>query len=156
MAKPTAVLGILLGVGLGLTETARADDPDEPESDGVDQVDQVDQEIMAKVRALPVPTLAPGQSGELSLLLLEAAERELPLLARVDAEALGLLENRLGWSAVVDPLALQPRLRIPITAPTEPGRYEVHASVDYFVCTQRWCRQKRGELRWALLVEDPG
>jgi hypothetical protein len=143
------VLGILLGVGLGLTETARADDPDEPESDGVDQ------EIMAKVRALPVPTLAPGQSGELSLLLLEAAERELPLLARVEAGALGLLENRLGWSAVVDPLALQPRLRIPITAPTEPGRYEVHASVDYFVCTQRWCRQKRGELRWELLVEDP-
>ena len=134
------VFGVLLGAQL---EPAHAEQPDEP---GVDQV------ITAQVRALPAPTLAPGQAGELSLVLLEAPERELPLLTRVEPCALELVENRLGWSAVVDPLALQPRLRVPITAPSEPGRYEVHASVQYFVCGEQWCRVKRGELDWVLVV----
>lgn len=141
--------GVLLGLGLGLggaqLETAHAEDSDE----------RVDQVIAAQIRALPVPTLAPGQSGELSLLLLEAPERELPLLTRVEPCELDLVENRLGWSAVVDPLALQPRLRVPIKAPAEPGRYEVRASVGYFVCSERWCRAKRGELRWEVVVAGP-
>lgn len=109
--------------------------------------------ITAKVRALETPTLAPGQRGELSLLLLEAPERDLPLAVRIDDSPLELVENRLGWSAVVDALALQPRVRAAFTAPAEPGRYEVRASVDYSVCGERWCRSKRGELRWIVVVE---
>jgi hypothetical protein len=46
-------------------------------------------------------------------------------------------------------------LRVPIQAPAEPGRYEVRASVDYFVCSEQWCRAKRGELRWDVLVAVP-
>ncbi|PRP95490.1 hypothetical protein ENSA5_38420 [Enhygromyxa salina] len=111
--------------------------------------------ITAQVQALETPAVEPGQRGELSLVLLEAPERDLPLAVRVDDSALELVENRLGWSAVVDALALQPRVRVPFTAPAEPGRYEVRASVDYSVCSPRWCRTKRGELRWSVLVSPP-
>jgi hypothetical protein len=135
------LLGVAIGLG-GSLELAHAGD------------DSVDEVIAAQVRALPVPTLAPGQKGELSLVLLEAPERELPLLTRVEPGEIELVDNRLGWAAVVDPLALQPRLRVPIKAPSEPGRYEVRASVDYFICSPRWCRAKRGELVWDVVVAD--
>ncbi|PRQ03213.1 hypothetical protein [Enhygromyxa salina] len=136
------LLGLAIGLGGAQLETAHAEgDVDEP--------------ITAQVRALPVPTLAPGQTSELSLVLLEAPERELPLLTRVQPSELALVENRLGWSAVVDPLAVQPRLRVPIKAPAVPGSYEVRASVDYFVCSEQWCRAKHGELRWTLVVAEP-
>jgi hypothetical protein len=111
--------------------------------------------ITAQARALDSPPLAPGQRGELSLVLLEAPDRDLPLAVRIDAVALELLDNRLGWSQVVDPLALQPRLRAPFRAPEQPGEYEVRASVEYWVCRQRWCRRKLGELRWSVIVEAP-
>ncbi len=121
---------------------------DEPERPGVEL-------ITAQVRALDSAPLSPGERGELSLVLLEAPDRDMPLAVRVDAVALELLDNRLGWSQVVDPLALQPRLRAPFRAPEQPGEYEVRASVEYWVCGERWCRRKLGELRWSVIVEAP-
>lgn len=118
--------------------------------------DQLGSELVAaRAQALDVEAAAPGARGELSLILLEAPERDLPLTLRVDAGPVALDDNRLDWSAVVDPLALQPRLSATFTAPAEPGDYEVRASVEYYVCSERWCRQKRGTLSWSLTVTDP-
>jgi hypothetical protein len=109
--------------------------------------------ITARVSALESPPLSPGQRGELSLILLEAPDRDLPLAVRIDASPLELLDNRVGWAQVVDPLALQPRVRASFRAPEQPGAYEVRASVEYWVCSERWCRRKLGELRWSVIVE---
>jgi hypothetical protein len=111
--------------------------------------------VTAQARALDSHALAPGQRGELSLILLETPDRDMPLAVRIDAGALELLDNRLGWSEVVDPLALQPRLRATFRAPEQPGEYQVRASVEYWVCSERWCRRKLGELRWSVIVEGP-
>ncbi len=108
--------------------------------------------ITARVQALAVAPLGPGATGELSLLLLESPEPTLPLAVRIDAGSVALIENRLGWSAVVDRGALQPRLRAPFTAPAEPGVYRVRASVDYQVCSLDWCRQRRSEVEWTIEV----
>jgi hypothetical protein len=119
----------------------------------IEPVEPGDREsIVARVQALDVAPLAPGASGELSLLLLESPERTLPLAVRLDAGSVALVENRLGWSAVVDARALQPRLRASFRAPAEPGAYVVRASVDYEVCTGDWCRHKRGEVEWTIAV----
>jgi hypothetical protein len=124
----------------------------EPSSDGERPGTEL---IRAQVQALDSPALAPGQRGELSLVLLEAPDRDMPLAVRLDAGALELLDNRLGWTQVVDPLALQPRLRATFRAPEQPGEYEVRASVEYWVCGERWCRRKLGALRWSVIVEAP-
>jgi hypothetical protein len=109
--------------------------------------------ITAQVQALEVEAVAVAQRGELSLVLLETPDRALPLEIRIDAGALELDENRLDWSAVVDPLALAPRVRARFRAPSEPGVYEVRASVSYFVCDEQWCRSKQGEVHWTVAVE---
>lgn len=140
-------LSKLLALGT-LVLLASTSEPDASERPGAEL-------ITAQVRALDSPTLAPGQRGELSLILLEAPDRDMPLAVRIDAGALELLDNRLGWSQVVDPLAYQPRLRAWFRAPEQPGEYEVRASVEYWVCGERWCRRKLGELRWSVIVEGP-
>jgi hypothetical protein len=138
-----------LGVGIfALALALLAEDSDVNERPGIELV-------TARARALDSPALAPGQRGELSLVLLEAPDRDMPLAVRLDAGALELLDNRLGWTQVVDPLALQPRLRATFRAPEQPGEYEVRASVEYWVCGERWCRRKLGELRWSVIVEAP-
>ncbi len=114
------------------------------------------EQIAAQVQALEVAPIAPGGRGELSLVLLEPPDRALPLAIRVDEGALALDEDRLDWSAVVDPLALQPRVRASFVAPAEPGRYEVAAAVDYSVCGEGWCRRKHGRVRWVVVVEGAG
>lgn len=110
--------------------------------------------ITAQVRALEVDTVGVDQRGELSLVLLESPDRTLPLAIRVALGPIEFDENRLDWSAVVDPLALQPRVRASFRAPSVPGTYEVRASVDYSVCDDQWCRRKHGELRWTVVVEN--
>lgn len=109
--------------------------------------------IAAQVQALEVEPVRVGEQGELSLVLLEPPDRGLPLEIRVEAGAIELDDNRLDWSFVVDPLALQPRVRTRFRAPAEPGSYEVWASVAYSVCDEQWCRVKRGEVRWTVTVE---
>jgi len=90
---------------------------------------------------------------ESSLILLEAPDRDMPLAVRIDASSIELVDDRLGWSQVVDALALQPRVRASFRAPAQPGAYEVRASVEYWVCGERWCRRKYGELSWSVVVE---
>jgi hypothetical protein len=108
--------------------------------------------ITAKLQTIEVPPLAVGERGELSLVLLESPEPELPLAVRIAATALLLSENRLDWSAVVDPGALQPRVRASFRAPSEPGRYIVSAQVEYRVCSGAWCRAKQGSVEWVVDV----
>jgi hypothetical protein len=108
--------------------------------------------ITAKLQTIEVAPLAVGERGELSLVLLESPEPELPLLVRIADSALALSENRLDWSAVVDPGALQPRVRASFRAPSEPGRYVVRAEVEYRVCSGAWCRAKRGSVEWSVEV----
>jgi hypothetical protein len=139
--------GRIFALALGLL-SASASEPDPSERPGTELV-------TAQARALDSPALTPGQRGELSLILLEAPDRDLPLAVRIDAGALELLDNRLGWSEVVDPLAVQPRLAASFRAPEQPGAYQVRASVEYWVCDERWCRRKLGELHWSVIVEAP-
>jgi hypothetical protein len=108
--------------------------------------------IAAKLQTIEVAPLAVGERGELSLVLLESPEPKLPLVVRIAASALVLSENRLDWSAVVDPGALQPRVRASFRAPSEPGRYVVSAEVEYRVCSGAWCRAKRGRVEWVVDV----
>ena len=111
------------------------------------------EQIAAQVQALELEPLAPGQRGELSLVVLESPDRGLPLEVRVDAGPLELDDNRLDWSFIVDPLALNPRVRTNFRAPREPGSYTVRAAVTYFVCDEQWCRQKHGQVHWTVTVE---
>ena len=108
--------------------------------------------LAARAEALAVEQVNAGQRGELSLVLLEAPERDWPLAVRIDEGALALVDDRLDWGAVVDPLALQPRLRVPFVAPEQAGHYEVRATLSYAVCNEQWCWIKRGELRWTVEV----
>lgn len=140
-AAVRAERAIFLGLGaVWLASPARAESPS-------------DELITAQVDALPGPSLAPGQAGELSLVVLESPDRGLPLAVRIDASGLELLDNRLGWSAVVDPLAIQPRLRAQLRAPAAPGDYVVEARVEYWVCREQWCRRKTGRVAWTVVVE---
>lgn len=112
--------------------------------------------VEAQARALELGAVAVDEAGELSLVVLEAPERDLPLSVRLDAggaDGLEVVEDRLDWSAVVDPLATQPRVRVPFRAPSRPGEYTVSAQVDYSVCGERWCVQKQGRVVWTIEVE---
>lgn len=136
----------LLCAALVVASPARADEAESgAERPGVEL-------ISAQARALETSPVTPGAQAELSLILLEAPDRAMPLAVRLDGGALELVDNRLDWSDVVDPLALAPRVRVPFRAPAEPGRYEVRASVDYSICGEAWCRAKHGELSWTVVV----
>jgi hypothetical protein len=130
----------MLAGGLGVSGLGASPEPEDPA-------------VTAAIEALAVAPVVAGGSGELSLVVLERVERGLPLTIRVDAGALTLADNRLDWSAVVDPLASQPRIRARFRAPSEAGRYAVRASVDYYVCSEQWCRRKHGEVSWEVEVE---
>ena len=144
-------VGSLLILLLGLAQLTT---PVHASSDGGGGVSAgLPAQLRAEVEALEVATISPGQLGELSLILLEAPDRALPLEIRVAASALAFEDNRFGWAAVVDPLAVVPRVRASFRAPAEPGEYEVRASVDYSVCGEAWCRRKHGEVRWLVRVE---
>jgi hypothetical protein len=132
---------LLAGSGLvGLGYAQAAPDPSVPGSELV----------AAQVQALEVEPTGVNVRGELSLVLLEPPDRELPLELRLEDGPVAVDQNRLDWSAVADPLALQPRLRAAFTAPAEPGSYAVEGSVTYWVCDDRWCRRKHGTLQWTL------
>lgn len=111
--------------------------------------------LEAQVEVLEPEVVAPGARGELSLVLLEAPERDLPLELRLEAEGISLLEGRLDWRAVADPLAPLPRLRARFDAPPEPGRYTVEGGVRYSVCDDRWCRTKTRQVTWIFEVVAP-
>jgi hypothetical protein len=109
----------------------------------------------ANVTVLPAEALAPGRAGEVSLTILDLPERGLPIQLWLDADEVGLPDDRLGWDDVVDPQAVQPRLRARIVAPTRPGTHEVRGFVAYVTCNARRCRPRMREVTWSLTVEAP-
>lgn len=110
----------------------------------------------APVQALAAEPVAPGGNGELSLLVTEPVEAEVPIQVWLSSDALKLKENRLGWRDVVDPQAAQLRIRGSFVAPKEPGEYEVRAEVVYVSCSGRWCRSRHAAVGWTVTVKAPG
>ena len=139
-------------LGLGLARVALAQAAPAPEED--DEAPGVEL-VAARAVALDIEATGVDARGELSLVLLEAPDRDMPLELRLEPGPVAVDQDRLGWSAVADPLALQPRVRATFTAPSQPGTYAIEGSVTYWVCSERWCRRKHGRLRWTVPV-DPG
>jgi hypothetical protein len=107
------------------------------------------------VRILEVPPIEPGQSGELSVTILDTPMPDTPIELDLAATEVTLADNRLGWADVVDPKAVQPRLRARFTAPREPGTYDVHGQLRYLTCTAKRCVQRMAVVRWELEVRAP-
>ena len=111
--------------------------------------------LSARVEAQPIENDG-SESAELSVLLLERPESDLPVSIRLHSETVELPENRLGWADVVDDKAGQPRFRTALPWPATPGEHHVEAEVSYVVCGPRWCREKRGRASWTWTVEGEG
>ena len=120
-------------------------------SDEAEQADAYD----GRVQALEVAPLAPGEKGELSLLILDPVQAGVPMRVALSSEAVELPENRLGWRDVVDRQAVQLRVRGAFVAPKEPGSYPVQAHVTYLSCAGRWCRPRHARAGWTIEVAAP-
>jgi hypothetical protein len=107
--------------------------------------------LAARIEAQPVE-LGSDPDTELSLLVLERPEVDLPVSIRLRSETVELVENRLGWADVVDAKSSQPRFRTRFANPTQPGEHRIDADVAYVVCGDQWCREKRGRLSWTFVV----
>lgn len=107
------------------------------------------------VEASPVVAVAPGQAGELSLVIRERAERDLDLTVWLWSSEVELVENRLSWDHVVDQAADQPRLRVAFTAPSEPGTYAVDGHLSYVSCNPRACWTRQVDVTWSVQVTEP-
>lgn len=128
-----AALGALLGSGAGL---------ELPEQ-------------RARVVVDEVPTVDVGADGALSLTLLETPAAGFPLAVAIDDSPLSLRDQRLGWGDVVDPLAHQPRLSAPFTAPETAGSFTVQGRVSYVICSANRCRPRKARIRWQVEVAAP-
>lgn len=106
------------------------------------------------VQILDVPPIHPGGSGELSVTILDTAMTGTPIELDLAATEVVLADNRLGWPDVVDPKAVQPRLRARFTAPRDPGRYAVHGRLRWLTCTDRRCVPRTATVRWNIEVRD--
>jgi hypothetical protein len=109
----------------------------------------------ANVAVLPAESLAPGRPGEVSLTILDQPERGLPIQLWLESDEVGLPDDRLGWDDVVDPQAVQPRLRARIVAPARPGAHDVRGFVAYVTCGADRCRPRMREVTWTITVEAP-
>lgn len=109
--------------------------------------------LAARIEALPIEAVGTGEA-ELSLVVLERPEADMPVSIRLRSEEVSLSENRLGWADVVDAKAAQPRFRTWIALPSRPGRKVIDAEISYVVCSGRWCREKRGHAAWELVVDS--
>jgi len=108
------------------------------------------------VQAAALPAVAPGEAGELSATILETPAPGVPIELRLQAGAVRVTENRLGWSSVVDPQAQQPRLRTRFVAPTEPGSYDIDGVLRYVTCPDDGpCLPHAATIRWTLTVTNP-
>lgn len=108
------------------------------------------------VQAAELPEVVAGDAGELSVTLLETPVPGVPIELRLDAGAVHLTENRLGWSSVVDPQAQQPRLRTRFVAPREPGEYAIDGVLRYVTCPDEGpCLPHAAALSWRLVVVAP-
>ena len=67
-----------------------------------------------------------------------------------------MVENRLGWSSVVDPQAQRPRLRTRLVAPSEPGTYNIEGVLRYVTCEDDGlCLPHAAAVQWTLVVAEP-
>lgn len=108
------------------------------------------------VQAAALPTLAPGEAGELSATILETPQPGVPIELRLRAGAVRVVENRLGWSSVVDPQAQRPRLRTRLVAPSEPGTYSISGVLRYVTCEDDGlCLPHAAAVQWTLVVAEP-
>ncbi len=105
-----------------------------------------------RVTRSAAPALAPGETGEVSLTILETPAAGVPLDVRLQATGVRLVSERLGWNDVVDPQARQPRIRVPLTAPSTPGTYRVSGLVTYVVCDEHHCYTRRAAVAWDVDV----
>lgn len=112
-------------------------------------------EQAARVVVADVGVVPTGANGELSLTLLETPAAGFPLAVRIDDSPLSLRDQRLSWTDVVDPVALQPRLSAPFVAPAQPGRFDVAAAVTYVTCDARRCRTRHARVTWTVQVQAP-
>ena len=108
------------------------------------------------VQATELPQVVAGEAGELSATILETPVPGVPIELRLQAGAVRLTENRLGWSSVVDPQAQQPRLRTHFVAPNEPGEYAIDGVLRYVTCPDDGpCLPHAAALSWTLVVVAP-
>ena len=108
-----------------------------------------------KVQAQAPDSIAAGQSGELSLTILEKPRAGTPIELRLSADTIRLPENRLGWQDVVDPQAVQPRITARIVAPQQPGEYAVRGRITYVTCGPKVCRPRTAHVIWTVVVTPP-
>jgi hypothetical protein len=109
--------------------------------------------LSGAVQILDVPIIAPRGSGELSVTILDTPMAGTPIELSLAPSDVVLADNRLGWPDVVDPQAVQPRLRARFTAPSDPGRYEVHGRLRWLTCTAKRCVPRVAAVRWEITVE---
>jgi hypothetical protein len=106
-----------------------------------------------QVQVTEVAPLAAGEAGELSLTILETPAPGVPIELRIEGQGVRLVENRLGWSSVVDPQAQQPRLRTRFVAPALPGTYRVDAVLRYITCEDgEGCLPHASAVHWMVEV----
>lgn len=108
------------------------------------------------VQAAVLPTVSPGEAGELSATILETPQPGVPIELRLRAGAVRVVENRLGWSSVVDPQAQRPRLRTRFVAPSDPGTYRIDGVLRYVTCEDGGlCLPHAASVQWTLVVAQP-
>jgi hypothetical protein len=108
-----------------------------------------------RVQAQEPEPVVVSQPGELSLTILETPQAGTPIELRLSADTIVLPENRLGWEDVVDPQAVQPRIRARIVAPAEPGEYAVRGRIKYITCSTKVCRPRTAHVIWTVVVSAP-
>ena len=104
------------------------------------------------VRVAEVAPVQAGGAGELSATVLETPAPGVPIELRLRSGAVRVVENRLGWSSVVDPQAEQPRLRTRFVAPSEPGTYRVDGVMRYVTCSDDACSSHAAAVHWTVVV----
>ncbi len=108
------------------------------------------------VQASVLPTIGPDEAGELSATILETPQAGVPIELRLRTGAVRVVENRLGWSSVVDPQAQRPRLRTRFVAPSEPGTYSIEGVLRYVTCDDDGpCLPHAAVVQWTLVVAAP-
>ena len=108
------------------------------------------------VQAAVLPTVGPGEAGELSATILETPQPGVPIELRLRVGSVRVVDNRLGWSSVVDPQAQRPRLRTRFIAPSEPGTYRIEGVLRYVTCgDDGLCLPHAATVQWTLVVAEP-
>lgn len=107
-----------------------------------------------RIKLIEPEIMQPGESGEISVTILDEPQRDTPIALDLQSDSVGLLENRLSAADVVDPQAEQPRLLARVVAPDVPGEYAVDGRIQYITCDDHRCRPRLAFVRWSIVVAD--